>query len=177
MIPMKWRKYTKTCFICLLASSILCGMLNFASVSHAKLGKWTEKADMPTPRMQLATAVVNGKIYAIGGLNGGSRSAVEEYDPQRDIWTKKADMPTARGGIAASAVDGKIYVFGGHRIAFQPLDTVQMYDPAKDKWTQEKTDADIGRPDDDKRCQWTDLPHRWLGLSRRCLRNRLSVQP
>ena len=138
MIPMKWRKYTKTCFICLLASSILCGMLNFASVSHAKLGKWTEKADMPTPRMQLATAVVNGKIYAIGGLNGGSRSAVEEYDPQRDIWTKKADMPTARGGIAASAVDGKIYVFGGHRIAFQPLDTVQMYDPAKDKWTRKK---------------------------------------
>lgn len=88
--------------------------------------------------MQLATVVVNGKIYAIGGLNGGSRAAVEEYDPQRDIWTRKTDMPMPRGGIAASAVDGKIYVFGGHRVAFQPLDTVQMYDPAKDKWTRKK---------------------------------------
>ena len=118
--------------------SLMIGELFFLSSVCSAQGKWTQKADMPTSRMQLATAVVNGKIYAIGGLNGGSRAAVEEYNPQRDVWTKKADMPTPRGGIAASAVDGKIYVFGGHRIAFQPLDTVQMYDPAKDKWTRKK---------------------------------------
>ena len=47
-------------------------------------------------------------------------------------------MPTPRGGIAASAVDDKIYVFGGHRIAFEPLDTVQMYDPATGRWTRKK---------------------------------------
>ncbi len=138
MISIKRQKYTKARFIILLASSILCGLLNFPSTSHAKQGRWTQKADMPTPLMQLATAVVNGKIYAIGGLNGGSRPTVAEYDPQRNVWTNKADMPTPRGGIAASAVDGKIYVFGGHRVAFQPLDTVQMYDPAKDKWTRKK---------------------------------------
>ena len=138
MIPTRCRKHTKARFILLLASSILCGLLNFSSVSRAKQGKWTQKADMPTPRLQLATAVVNGKIYAIGGLNGGPQSAVEIYDPEKDTWIKKADIPTPRGGIAASAVDGKIYVFGGHRIAFEPLDTVQMYDPEKDKWTRKK---------------------------------------
>ena len=119
-------------------ASLMIGGLFFPSSIRSAQGKWIRKTDMPTPRMQLATAVVNGKIYAIGGLNGGSRSTVEEYDPQRNIWTKKPDMPTPRGGIAASAVDGKIYVFGGHRIAFQPLDTVQMYDPAKDRWTRKK---------------------------------------
>ena len=138
MISLKCRKHTKVCSILLLVGSILCGLLNFSSESRAKQGKWTQKADLPTPRLQLATAVVNGKIYAIGGLNGGPQSAVEVYDPQRDIWIKKADMLTPRGGIAASAVDGKIYVFGGHRMAFEPLDTVQMYDPAKDKWTRKK---------------------------------------
>ncbi len=138
MIPIRCGKQTKARFILLLASSILCGLLNFSSVSRAKQGRWTQKADMPTPRLQLATVVVNGKIYAIGGLNGGPQSAMEAYDPEKDIWTKKADIPTPRGGIAASAVDGKIYVFGGHRIAFEPLDTVQMYDPAKDKWTRKK---------------------------------------
>ncbi|MYE88330.1 hypothetical protein F4X33_04960, partial [Candidatus Poribacteria bacterium] len=71
MISIKRQKYTKARFIILLASLILCGLLNFPSASHAKQGRWTQKADMPTPRMQLATAVVNGKIYAIGGLNGG----------------------------------------------------------------------------------------------------------
>ena len=105
--------------------------VDFSVSKPCETGKWTQKANMLSPRMQLATAVVNGKLYAIGGLNGGSRSAVEEYDPQEDIWIKKADMPTPRGGIAASAVDGKIYVFGGHRVAFQPLDTVQMYDPGE----------------------------------------------
>ena len=118
--------------------SLMIGGLFLPSSIRSAQGKWTQKADMPTPRMQLATAVANGKIYAIGGLNGGSRSVVEEYDPQGDIWIRKADMPTPRGGIAASVVDGKIYVFGGHRVAFQPLDTVQMYDPAKDKWTRKK---------------------------------------
>ena len=138
MILIRCRKQTKVRFILLLASSILCGLLNFSSVSRAKQGRWTQKADMPTPRMQLATVVVNGRIYAIGGLNGDSTSTVEEYNPQGDVWIKKTDMPTPRGGIAASAVDGKIYVFGGHRIAFEPLDTVQMYDPEKDKWTRKK---------------------------------------
>ena len=138
MIPIRCRKQTKARFIFLLASSILCGLLSFPLVAHAKQGKWTQKTDMLTPRLQLATAVVNGQIYAIGGLNGGPQSAMEVYDPEKDIWTKKADMPTARGGIAASTVDGKIYVFGGHRIAFEPLDTVQMYDPAKDQWTRKK---------------------------------------
>ena len=46
---------------------------------------WTPKADMPTDRFRLATSVVNGKIYAIGGsTNTVSPSAVafvEEYDP------------------------------------------------------------------------------------------------
>ncbi len=138
MISIKCRKYAEARLILLFVISILCGLLSFSSVSRAKQGRWTQKAEMPTPRMQLATAVVNGKIYAIGGLNGGPLSVVEAYDPQKNIWTKKADIPTPRSGIAASAVDGKIYVFGGHRVAFEPLDTVQMYDPEKDKWTRKK---------------------------------------
>lgn len=138
MIFIERQKHTKAHRFLLLASSILCGLLNFPSASHARQGKWTQKGDMPTPRMQLATAVVNGKIYAIGGLNGGSRPDVEEYDPQEDIWIKKADMPTPRGGIAASVVNDKIYVFGGHSLPFEPLDAVQMYDPVTDRWARKK---------------------------------------
>ena len=85
MIAIKWRKHTKARFIFLLANSILYGLLSFYLVGHAKRGKWTQKADMLTPRTQLATAVVNGQIYAIGGLNGGPRSTVEVYDPQGDL--------------------------------------------------------------------------------------------
>jgi len=45
---------------------------------------WTDKAPMPTARVFLATSVVGGKIYAIGGRSSGhgaAMSTVEEYNP------------------------------------------------------------------------------------------------
>jgi RNA polymerase sigma factor (sigma-70 family) len=44
---------------------------------------WTKKTDMPTARCVLSTSAVNGKIYAIGGLDItfiNQLSTVEEYD-------------------------------------------------------------------------------------------------
>ncbi|MFC1792317.1 kelch repeat-containing protein [Planctomycetota bacterium] len=111
---------------------------------------WTQKADMPTPRWGHTSAVVNGKIYVIGGgpsepsePNNIFFSAVEEYDPVTDTWTRKADMPTARGWMSPSSavVNGKIYVIGGDvaivdGLFFLPIPTVEEYDPAKDTWTR-----------------------------------------
>jgi len=98
---------------------------------------WTEKAPMPTARGFLATSVVNGKIYAIGGATaaGGTYlSTVEEYDPVTDTWTTKAPMPTRRGIASASAVNGIIYVIGGGSSG-TVFSTVEAYDPATDTWT------------------------------------------
>ncbi|MBI1923871.1 hypothetical protein HYR99_06435 [Candidatus Poribacteria bacterium] len=52
------------------------------SISLAKEGEWTKKADMPTARAGLSTSVVDGKIYAIGGVSFvvAEFSTVEEYD-------------------------------------------------------------------------------------------------
>ena len=83
----------------------------FTSADSARAATWTQKADMPTARWHLSTSVVDGKIYAIGGV--GSFKKVEEYDPATDTWTEKADMPTRRIFIATSVVDGKIYAIGG----------------------------------------------------------------
>ena len=117
---------------------------------------WTQKADMPTPRWGHTSAVVNDKIYIIGGgLSENSTAAepilstVEEYDPVTDIWTKKADMPTARGWNSASSavVDGKIYVIGGdggEDVDEWCLPTVEEYEPATNTWTR-KADMPTGR--------------------------------
>ena len=80
--------------------------------------KWTRKADMPTGRSHPSTSVVNGKIYAIGGIIGmEAASTVEEYNPMTDTWTEKADMPTPRTYLSTSAVNGKIYAIGGTNAA------------------------------------------------------------
>jgi RNA polymerase sigma factor (sigma-70 family) len=109
---------------------------------------WTKKKDMPTARFALSTSVVNGKIYALGGLftPTSSTSTVEEYDPTTDTWTKKADMPTARGMLSTSEVNGKIYAIGGMTgsLGGPGLSTVEVYDPATDIWTR-KADMLTGR--------------------------------
>jgi len=100
--------------------------------------KWTKKADMPTARGALSTAVVKGKVYAIGGSRfwgDAGLSTVEEYDPVADKWTEKADMPTARYIHTSGAVNGKVYVIGG-ATAWSFISAVEEYDPAKDKWTK-----------------------------------------
>ena len=97
------------------------------------LGYWTTKTAMPTARRELASSVVNGKIYVFGGNNGSYKNTVEEYDPATNTWTTKASMPTARSFISSSVVNGKIYVFGGNNGS--NLNTVEEYDPATNTWT------------------------------------------
>ena len=52
----------------LFASFILIMLLDVASIGIAQVGTWERTADMPTARLGLSTAAVNGTIYAIGGF-------------------------------------------------------------------------------------------------------------
>ena len=110
--------------------------------SLAKGDSWIRKANLPTPRLGLSSCVLNGKIYAIGGVkqpevdDDGLRS-IQAYDPATDSWAVKANLPTARNWTACAAVNGKIYVIGGDTTFLStPLKTVSEYDPKTDKWTQ-----------------------------------------
>jgi N-acetylneuraminic acid mutarotase len=100
---------------------------------------------MPTARSIAGSAVVDGKIYVIGGapVDHGITAAVEEYNPATDTWIRRADMPTARQGVVAAAVDGIIYAIGGWG-AGSELPIVEAYDPATDTWTT-KTDMPTAR--------------------------------
>ena len=76
---------------------------------------WTSMTPMPTARGGFGIAVVNGRIYAIGGINGNNLpiSITEEYNPQTDQWTSKTPMPTPRSGFAIAVFQNKIYAIGG----------------------------------------------------------------
>jgi RNA polymerase sigma factor (sigma-70 family) len=98
-------------------------------------GEWTKKVDMPTARSMVRTAVVDGKIYAIGGRDwGGPITNVEEYDPIKDKWEIRASMPQGKYYLDVSSVNGKIYVFGGFDAKFNASFSVYEYDPILDKW-------------------------------------------
>jgi N-acetylneuraminic acid mutarotase len=110
-------------------------------------GTWTRLAPAPTLRNSAASAVVDDRVYVIGGrefslAEDGSAvqenvATVEAYDPATDEWETLAPLPEARGGLAAAAHDGSIYVFGGEQHNPDPLvyDDVWRYDPETDEWT------------------------------------------
>jgi len=113
-----------------------------AGAESTRAATWTRKADMPTPRFGQGTAVVNDKIYAIGGvatetawLNGKALAAVEQYDLATDTWTRKADLSAPRGYVnrPLPVVEGRIYLIGGGHNATARVD---IYDPVTDTWSR-----------------------------------------
>jgi len=117
------------------------GLLGFFHVCLAQAGQWVRKADMPTPRFGHSTAVVDGKIYVIGGWHRGLVPHIDVYDPKTETWAKKAEMPTPRSDLSTSVVDGKIYAIGGgvpKPGGFVDVATVEVYDPKTDTWAKKK---------------------------------------
>ncbi|MEL7434758.1 MAG: kelch repeat-containing protein [Chloroflexota bacterium] len=109
--------------------------------------EWSPAPDMPTARNSHAAAVIDGKMYIVGGrqfteqANGEYASvnvaSLEVYDPEAESWETLAPLPQAAGGITAAAVDGKLYVFGGEQWVPEQAVIAEawVYDPALDQWT------------------------------------------
>lgn len=104
-------------------------------VSGVPASRWNTRAQMPTPRTDLAVVVHDGQIYAIGGVgNDGVVAKVEVYDPQAEAWTSRRPKPTPVGFVSAVAVGDRIYVPGGIGAGVQPQDVLEVYDPIADRW-------------------------------------------
>ena len=118
-------------------------------VYDTRTDTWVKKRDMPTLRRSFGTAVVDGKIYIIGGNVHNkqlgkevSTGLVEVYDPLTERWERGADMLTKRGWLNVAVVDGKIYVIGGFILLEQGLGLdvdrfsrrIEEYNPKTNSW-------------------------------------------
>lgn len=123
--------------------------VNTMDAYDLKTGTWTTKKSMPTARHHLESAVLDGKLYVLGGriLSDGIASEdmdesltnfnrVEMYDPQTDTWTTKSPMLEKRSGFAVTSANGQIYAIGGQGVE-ETLASVEKYDPATNKWSYE----------------------------------------
>jgi hypothetical protein len=103
---------------------------------------WLEREPMPAPRREFATAILDGRIYVLGGgdtlapvIPSPATKTVQVYNPSTDTWSTAASMPVATRNHAAAAVGGKIYVVGGESEAAPGLKTLQVFDPVTGVWT------------------------------------------
>jgi N-acetylneuraminic acid mutarotase len=112
--------------------------LDSVDVYDPDTDSWTPRPPLNIRRGGPAVAVVNGKVYAIGGK--GEHSAldtVEVFDPDSNRWTiQPSRMPHPRIRSAAALADSKIYVMGGETIGEngEIISTVDVYDPSSDTW-------------------------------------------
>ena len=152
----------------LMLFKLVVGISLFIMVGIVAAAKWEVISELPTHRKNFSTAVVDGKIYLIGGTlfehaRGVLRdpgpgiwrgpfgmSLVEVYDPETNTWQRLADMLTVRADAKTAVVDGKIYVMAGYAGKdnqgknFKFLKGVEMYDPQTDTWVR-KQDLSIPR--------------------------------
>ncbi|PBC53792.1 serine/threonine-protein kinase [Rhodococcus sp. ACPA1] len=75
---------------------------------------WRPLKDAPIARQQTATAVADGTIWVLGGLdNAGSTPKVEGNDPAIDTWKAGPDLPVPLNHAMAVEYGGELVVLGG----------------------------------------------------------------
>ena len=124
--------------------SMAASSVNFSS-------HWTTGANMITPRTDFAGAVLNEKIYIIGGFNkeGKTVNTVEYYDPKKDGWSTASPLPGQLDHASAAVYNGTLYVVGGndrqdHIEDKNPSDKLFIYNSSTDQWNEGKS-MPIGR--------------------------------
>jgi N-acetylneuraminic acid mutarotase len=121
-------------FSMLMETGVAATIVRSASSDEITADSWTPMGSMPTARVGLGAAVVDGKIYAVGGHTGNERTGANEvYDPTSDTWNTKTQMPTPRTGFAIAAYQNKIYCIGGNVGKATAIN--ECYDTVTDSWT------------------------------------------
>jgi N-acetylneuraminic acid mutarotase len=128
----------RTVLILLLILTSLMIVIPYNGIVSAADDSWEILSNIPTGRLGPGVAVVNDKIYVIGGYNQGRFLNVnEEYDPVTNTWTAKRGMPTRRGNFAITVYKNKIYCIGGGDSSYEGVTGItEVYDPLTDTWAR-----------------------------------------
>ena len=97
-------------------------------------GWWQSIGPLPLPRYGAAGAVLDGKLYLIGGrTHSGLTDRVDRYDPLTGTWSTVAPLPQPRAFGFAATLNGRIYFSGGQGMGNTRV--LYAYDPGSDTWT------------------------------------------
>jgi len=113
---------------------------------------WKVVAPMPVAVSNYASAVLNGKIFVISGVNGTTNQVnlTQIYDTNTNTWSTGSPILYPIEYAAAGATTGTfapeaIYVFGGNNVRsegnsywMQPLNLTQVYFPQNNSWGMAK---------------------------------------
>ena len=97
--------------------------LSIFEVYDPSTDKWTSLPPMPTPRTDLSLAVIDSKVYAVGGCGGDGAvqnakscdplSSVEVYSPSTQAWTSLDSLASPRHGFNLAVYGSQLIAAGG----------------------------------------------------------------
>jgi N-acetylneuraminic acid mutarotase len=97
----------------------------------------TLSTTLPKNIAYCGSAVLGNVVYIIGGTDDQGNILKDTYafDTSNNTISSKASMNTARQNHACAPLGGKIYCFGGDG-GSNPLQSIEVYDPSTNTWTQ-----------------------------------------
>jgi len=104
--------------------------------------RWTQKVNTPEGIMYAPTCTINGTIYVGGASDFDTVNLVVidttnsfSFDPVANTIGTIAPIPRATGETRALNFNGQMYVMGGGRVAPNPSNEVDIYDPVSNTWS------------------------------------------
>jgi len=89
---------------------------------------WSTGASLPAVRDRYGAALMDGKIYVMGGRDQADAAASTTYiyNIAANTWSTGGALKTARSDHCAAAANGKLYVVGGWTGAYSTLKSVEV---------------------------------------------------
>ncbi|MEM7155285.1 MAG: DUF6519 domain-containing protein [Myxococcota bacterium] len=107
--------------------------------------QWETRAPLPRERSHLGATDVDGKIYAVGGIESflwlfeRASDRLDIYDPEHDRWSEGPTAPHRRSELGVATLGSQVHAVGGSRRSWgkdQETDTHQIYDVARKTWVE-----------------------------------------
>lgn len=99
--------------------------------------QWHMVGGMTVPRSNFGAVLLGQEIFVCGGQSANKSevlSTAEVFNTDENVWEEIcAKMATPRVGLAVVSMGNKVYALGGSN-GSQYLDSVECYDPSKQKW-------------------------------------------
>ena len=97
--------------------------------------KWeVTVAPMSVERDNFAVAVIDHKIFAIGGFTGEPTGITEVLDTKKNCWTILSPMSAPRQSMAVAVIDNRyIWTFGGY--GYRLSSYIEVYDVLSGNWS------------------------------------------
>jgi hypothetical protein len=112
-----------------------------AGAQAQALSTWTSLAPLPQPQVEAGAALLDGRIYILGGWRDESApwARTQVSDIAKNIWSEGVPSPVALHHNGVVAMEGKIWLVGGFTGKFgerAPVANTWVFDPANGSWSE-----------------------------------------